>query len=57
MGKNYDSKTNQWKPLKGEDTIKLSAEVRRLKVSGMSASDIAERIDRSVTRVYQLLKD
>lgn len=56
MGKNWNSSTGKWVDVKSEDVKDLAAKVKSLKNNGMSAKEIAQTINRSVARVYELLR-
>jgi len=56
MGMNWNSTNGEYTPVKSKEIKDLSATVKTLKNTGMSAKEIAQTINRSVGRVYELLR-
>ena len=56
MGMNWNSTTGEYTPVKSQEIKDLAVTVKTLKNRGMSVKDIAQTINRSVGRVYELLR-
>lgn len=56
MGMNWNSTTGEYTPVKSQEIKDLAVTVKTLKNKGMSVKEISTTINRSVARVYQLLR-
>ena len=57
MAKNWNSIQSKWTDVVSDEVKEMAQEVRRMRNSGLSVSDIASHIGRSKSRVYELLRD
>ena len=56
-GKNWISYKGEWSDLVHQDTKDKAASARKMKLNGMSAKEIANKLELSVSRIYQYLRD
>ena len=56
MGMNWNSTTGEYTPAKSQKIKDLEVTVKILMNSGMSVKEIAQTINRSVGRVYELFR-
>ena len=56
MGMNWNSTTGEYTPVKSQKIKDLAVTVKTLKNSGINVKEIAQTINRSVGRVYELLR-
>ena len=57
MGKNWNSNHSKWTNIVSDEANELAKEAKRLKNSGLSVKDSANRLGRSKSRVYEYLRD
>ena len=56
MAMNWNSTTGEYTPVKSQKIKDLAVTVKTLKNRGVSVKEIAQTINRSVGRVYELLR-
>ena len=56
MGKNWNSTIGEWTDVKSDRVKDLAVVCRTLKSKGKSVKEIAQLIDKSEGRVYELLR-
>lgn len=56
-GKNWDSRRGTWTPVVRPETKELAARAARLRAAGKTVAEIAKELERSESRVRELLKD
>ena len=56
MGMNWNSTTGEYTLVKSQEIKNLAVTVKTLKNNGMSVKELAHTINRSVGRVYELLR-
>jgi len=56
MGKNWNSKKQEYSPVVREETKQLAGEVKSLIDQGYSRAEAAKKVNKSVSRIRELLK-
>ena len=57
MAKNWNSRHGTWTEVVSDDVKEMALEARRLRKNGLSVNDIAKKLGRSTSRIYELLRD
>lgn len=55
-GKNWKSKKKQWDDLVKPETKAIAAKAASLKSKGKSVREIADELELSISRIYELLR-
>lgn len=56
QGKNWYSKTGEWKELVGKDTKDRAVRAKAMRDAGMRVADIANHFDLTPGRIYEYLR-
>ena len=55
-GKNWNSKKKEWSPVVKNETKEKAVQAKKMKSKGISVEKIAQNLNLSKSRIYELLK-
>lgn len=57
LNEHLNEQKGEWTDLVNEETIMTAEKAKRMKEKGLSVKDIAAKLKKSVSRIYELLKE